>query len=80
MKNLVLCIRNQQEGSMHVRVWVGTSRMAGKGLFAAQPMNKGTRIMQYIGRRIPKAETADRFYQGNQYIFSFNDHYGWLHS
>ncbi len=48
---------------MKVRVWVGTSRIAGKGLFAAQPINKGTRIIQYIGRKIAKEETAERLYQ-----------------
>jgi len=58
-----------------VRVWVGTSSIAGKGLFAAQTIKKGTRIIQYIGQRISKAETAERLDQGNQYIFTFNDHY-----
>jgi SET domain-containing protein len=58
-----------------VRVWVGTSRIAGKGLFAAQPITKGTRIMQYIGQKISKEETAERLSQGNQYIFTFNDPY-----
>ena len=33
---------------MRIRVWVGTSR-AGKGLFAAQHLKKGTRIIQDIG-------------------------------
>jgi hypothetical protein len=45
-----------------IRIWVGTSRIAGKGLFAAQDIKKGTRIMQYIGQRIAKAETAERFH------------------
>jgi SET domain-containing protein len=45
-----------------IRVWIGTSRIAGKGLFAAQNIRKGTRIIQYIGQRIPKEETAERFY------------------
>jgi SET domain-containing protein len=64
-----------QEENVKIRVWVGTSRIAGKGLFAAQDITKGTRIIQYIGQRISKAETADRLYQGNQYIFEFNDRY-----
>jgi hypothetical protein len=54
-----------------IRVWVGTSRIAGKGLVAAQDIKKGTRIIQYISQRIAKEETAERFYQGNQYIFEF---------
>ena len=53
---------------MKVHVRVGTSRIAGKGLFAAQDIKKGTRIIQYIGQRISKEATADRLYQGNQYI------------
>ena len=60
---------------MRIHVWVGTSRIAGKGLFAAQHIKKGTRIIQYIGQRISKEETAERLYQGNQYIFTFNDRY-----
>jgi len=64
-----------QEENVKVRVWVGTSRIAGKGLFAAQDIKKGIRIIQYIGQRISKTETAERFYQGNQYFFTFNDRY-----
>src|SRR5499427_219279 len=68
-------IESKDDSSVKVRVWVGTSRIAGKGLFAAQEIKKGTRIIQYIGQRISKAETAERLDQGNQYIFTFNDRY-----
>jgi SET domain-containing protein len=54
---------------------VGQSRIAGYGLFAAQEIRKGTRIIQYIGEKIPKAESTRRLAQGNAYIFAFNDHY-----
>ena len=54
-------------------LWVGKSRIAGKGLFTAQEIKKGTRILQYIGEKIPKAESAKRLAQGNAYIFAFND-------
>jgi hypothetical protein len=47
---------------LSMRFGVGTSRLAGKGLFAGQSIKKGTRIMQDIGQRIAKAETAERFY------------------
>jgi SET domain-containing protein len=47
---------------MRIHAWVGTSRIAGKGLFAAQHIKKGTRIIQYIGQRIAKAEPAERFH------------------
>jgi uncharacterized protein len=60
---------------MNIRVWVGTSRIAGKGLFAAQDIEKGTRIIQYIGARISKEESLRRLAEGNAYIFYFNDRY-----
>jgi len=60
---------------MKIQVRVGPSRIAGQGLFAAQDIKKGTRIIQYIGAKIPKAESVERAAQGNAYIFAFNDHY-----
>jgi SET domain-containing protein len=58
-----------------IQVRVGPSRIAGQGLFAAQEMKKGTRIIQYIGEKIPKEESAERLAQGNAYIFAFNERY-----
>ena len=58
---------------MKIRVRVGPSPIAGKGLFAAQHIKKGTDIIQYVGEKIPKAESARRLAQGNAYIFTFND-------
>jgi SET domain-containing protein len=55
-------IERKDAYSVKIRVWIGTSRIAGKGLFAAQNIRKGTRIIQYIGQRISKEETAERFY------------------
>ena len=49
-----------QEENVKVRVRIGPSPIAGKGLFAAQDIKKGTRIIQYLGQRISTAETADR--------------------
>ena len=60
---------------MKVRVWVHKSRIAGLGLFAAQPIKPGTRILPYIGEKIPKDESTKRLAQGNAYIFTFNDRY-----
>jgi SET domain-containing protein len=60
---------------MKIQVRVGPSRITGQGLFAAQDIHKGTRIIQYIGARIPKAESAERLSQGNAYIFAFNERY-----
>jgi SET domain-containing protein len=61
--------------SMKIQVRVGPSRIAGQDLFAAQDIHKGTRIIQYIGARSPKEDSAERDAQGNAYIFAFNDRY-----
>src|SRR5438128_450352 len=61
--------------TVKVRVWVHKSRIAGLGLFAAQEIKQGTRILQYIGEKISKAESTRRLAQGNAYIFTFNDRY-----
>jgi uncharacterized protein len=60
---------------MKIRVWVGKSRIAGKGLFTAQDIHQGTRIIRYVGERISKAASAQRIAQGNVYIFTFNGQY-----
>ena len=60
---------------MRVRVWVRKSRIAGLGLFAAQEIKHGTRILPYLGEKIAKAESTRRLAQGNAYIFTFNDRY-----
>jgi SET domain-containing protein len=60
---------------MKVRVWIGKSKIAGKGLFTAQDIQKDTRIMPYIGPKIAKEEGHRRATTGNAYIFQFNDRY-----
>jgi len=55
---------------MKVRVRVGKSWIAGQGLFTAQDIKQDTRIIQYIGERISKAESAKRIDEGNVYIFT----------
>ena len=60
---------------MKVRVRVGKSRIAGQGLFAAQDIKHNTRIIQYVGERISKHESAKRIAEGNVYIFTFNGRY-----
>ena len=52
---------------------IGTSRIAGQGLFAAQDIKKGTDIIQYIGEKISKEESKRRLAEGNAYIFELND-------
>jgi SET domain-containing protein len=60
-----------------MRVWVRVrpSPIAGKGVFAAQDITHGTRIIQYTGERITKAEAAKRLAHGNVYLFALNDRY-----
>jgi SET domain-containing protein len=66
----------EREGdAVKTQVRVAPSRIAGQGLFAVQDIKKGTRIIQYIGTRIPKEESVERLAQGNTYIFAFNERY-----
>lgn len=61
--------------TVKIRVRVGPSRIAGQGLFAAQDIKKGTRILPYIGERILKDESTRRLAHGNNYIFELNERY-----
>jgi SET domain-containing protein len=58
-----------------IQVRVGPSRIAGQGLFAAQDIKKDTDILQYVGEKITKQESARRLALGNPYIFTFNERY-----
>ena len=61
---------------MKVQIWIGKSRIVGKGLFAGQDITKGTTILRYIGTKISKAQTARALAKGNAYICYLNDRYG----
>ena len=56
-------------------VRIGHSRIDGQGLFAAQDIAKGTRIIAYIGEKITRQESARRLAAGNAYIFHLNYRY-----
>jgi len=58
-----------------IRVHVGPSRIAGQGLFAEQAIRQGTKIIRYIGEKIPQEETDRRLAVGNVYIFGLNERY-----
>ena len=58
---------------VQVRVRVHTSPIAGQGLFAAQSIKQGSRILPYLGEKMTKDESTKRLVQGNAYIFTFND-------
>ena len=60
---------------MNIQVRVAPSRIAGQGLFAAQDITKGMRIMQYIGEKISSRERALRIAAGNPYIFHLTYRY-----
>ena len=65
----------QKESGMQVHVWIGKSRIAGKGLFAGQDIPKDTIITRYLGTKISKAQSARALAHGNAYICSLNDRY-----
>ena len=56
-------------------VRVDNSPINRQGLFAAQDITKGTRIIAYIGEKISRAESARRLQAGNAYIFPLNYRY-----
>jgi SET domain-containing protein len=57
-----------------IRLRVGKSGIHGKGVFAAQEIKQGTRILEYIGEKISPAEATRRIAHGNCYIFFFDQH------
>jgi uncharacterized protein len=58
-----------------IRVRVGPSCIAGQGLFAGQDIKQGTKIIRYIGEKIPHAESDRRLAAGNVYIFGLDERY-----
>jgi len=56
-------------------VRIGNSRIDGQGLFAAQDITKGTRIIAYTGEKISRKESARRLEAGNAYIFHLSYRY-----
>jgi SET domain-containing protein len=49
------------------------SPIHGLGGFAKTDLSKGTRILEYVGEKIDKRESARRCEANNVYIFSLND-------
>ena len=54
---------------------IDTSRIDRQGLFATQRIAKGTRILEYVGEKISKQESARRLAAHNNYIFHLNYRY-----
>ena len=66
----------QEKGdAVKIQVRVGPSRIAGQGLFAVEPIKKGTRLIQYIGEKISSRERSRRLAAGNAYIFHLTYRY-----
>ena len=56
-------------------VRVGTSQIDRQGLFATTDIPQGTYIIEYLGEKITKDESARRLANYNTYIFHLNYHY-----
>lgn len=56
-------------------VWYRSSGIHGFGGFACVDIPNGARIVEYVGEKITKAESALRCEADNQYIFDFNEEY-----
>jgi uncharacterized protein len=52
----------------------GPSQIHGVGAFARFDVACGTRLIEYVGRRIGKPETLRQCQGNNEYIFSLNEH------
>jgi uncharacterized protein len=50
---------------------IGRSR-TGLGLFATEPIRKGTRIVEYKGRKLPNDEAERLETRGNRYLYEIN--------
>jgi hypothetical protein len=51
------------------------SRIHGTGGFARRAIPAGTRLIEYVGERISKAESLRRCEANNEYIFTIDDEY-----
>jgi SET domain-containing protein len=52
---------------------IRTSGIQGRGGFAVQAIVAGTRVAEYVGERIGKAESLRRCEANNEYIFQLDD-------
>jgi hypothetical protein len=55
-----------------IPVWIGRSRIAGKGLFTAQDIPQDTKMIPYRGEKMTKEESTKRLTCGNDSILTFN--------
>lgn len=70
--------KNGSNGKVHRRFAVRTSKIHGKGVFALTDIPKGTRLIEYVGRRIPE-KLADEVYAdvegqpSHTFLFALDD-------
>ena len=64
-----------QDSREPVNPWleIGSSGIHGRGGFARCAIPMATTVVEYVGERIDKAESARRCEDGNPYIFTIND-------
>jgi SET domain-containing protein len=67
-----LSIRDDEAG-MNERIRIGPSPIEGRGLFAAAALPRGARLLEYVGEKISKEESARRCEGWNFCIFSLDD-------
>lgn len=56
------------------RISVRQSRIHGTGVYAEEPIAKGTKIIHYAGEKIPATE-GDRRCETNNFILKLDDHW-----
>lgn len=54
-------------------VIIKNSAIHGQGCFAGRPITAGTRVVEYVGEKIGKAESLRRCQAGNEYIFALDE-------
>jgi SET domain-containing protein len=60
---------------MNDRIRIGPSPIHGQGVFAKTALRRGERIIEYVGEKITKAESARRCELQNCCIFSLDDEF-----
>jgi SET domain-containing protein len=56
-------------------VFFKPSLIHGTGGFAARAIGRGSRVMEYVGEKISKAESLKRCEASNEYIFTLDDEF-----
>jgi uncharacterized protein len=60
---------------MNSRLRIGPSKIHGQGVFAKTSLRAGERVIEYVGEKITKAESARRCERQNWCIFSLDEEF-----